>query len=60
MFGMFSNMDVLNEVGIEKAPENYKEFLEDCQILKDAGKTSHRGRRKGRDGHGDFFHCKEP
>lgn len=39
VFGMFSNMDVLNEVGIEKAPENYKEFLEDCQILKDAGKT---------------------
>ena len=39
VFGMFSNMDLLKEVGIEKAPENYGEFLEDCEILKKAGKT---------------------
>lgn len=39
VFGLFSNMDVLKEVGIEKAPETYEEFLADCEILKNAGKT---------------------
>lgn len=39
VFGLFSNMDVLKEVGIEKAPETYDEFLADCEILKNAGKT---------------------
>lgn len=39
VFGMFSNLDLLKEVGIEHAPTNYKEFLEDCEILKQAGKT---------------------
>lgn len=39
VFGMFSNLDVLKEVGIDHAPANYKEFLEDCEILKNAGKT---------------------
>ena len=39
VFGMFSNLDVLKEAGIDHAPANYKEFLEDCEILKKAGKT---------------------
>ena len=39
VFGMFSNLDVLKEVGIDHAPANYQEFLEDCEILKKAGKT---------------------
>lgn len=39
VFGMFSNMDLLNEVGIEKAPETYDEFLSACETLKKAGKT---------------------
>ena len=39
VFGMFSNLDLLKEVGIDHAPTNYKEFLEDCEILKKAGKT---------------------
>lgn len=39
VFGMFSNMDLLNEAGIQKAPATYDEFLADCEILKSAGKT---------------------
>lgn len=39
VFGLFSNMDLLKEVGIEKAPDTYKEFLEACETLKAAGKT---------------------
>lgn len=39
VFGMFSNLDVLKEVGIEKAPETYEEFLAACETLKNAGKT---------------------
>lgn len=39
VFGLFSNMDLLNEVGIQKAPATYDEFLADCEILKNAGKT---------------------
>lgn len=39
VFGMFSNLDVLKEAGIEKAPETYTEFLAACEALKKAGKT---------------------
>lgn len=39
VFGLFTNMDLLKEVGIDKAPSNYKELLADCETLKAAGKT---------------------
>ena len=39
VFGMFSNLDVLKEAGIENVPGTYEEFLAACETLKNAGKT---------------------
>ena len=39
VFGLYSNTELLKEVGIEKNPTNYAEFMEACEILKNAGKT---------------------
>ena len=40
VFGMFVNMDLLKECGIEKAPANYQEFLDACKAVTDAGHTA--------------------
>lgn len=40
VFGMFMNMDLLKECGIEKAPANYQEFLDACKAVTDAGHTA--------------------
>ena len=39
VFGLFSNLDLLKEEGINKAPSDYNEFLAACETLKKAGKT---------------------
>lgn len=39
VFGLYTKTDLLKEVGIEKSPSNYGEFLAACEALKNAGKT---------------------
>ncbi len=39
VFGLYTNTDLLKEVGIEQVPSNYGEFLTACEALKKAGKT---------------------
>ena len=52
VFGMFVNMDLLKECGIEKAPANYQEFLDACKAVTDAGHTAIAC--SGKDGTGSY------
>ena len=40
VFGLYTNTDLLKEVGIEKSPSNYGEFLAACEALKKSTKGS--------------------
>lgn len=39
VYGVYSNVDLLNEVGIDEVPDTYEAFLYACEKLVDAGKT---------------------